>query len=417
MRKLSYTLITFILLLPSLLRAQEMPSWQEGWMDIHHIATGKGENSLFVFPDGTTMLVDLGDETNGRFKCPAYPDASRTPGQWVVRYINHFAAGTPGKGEKVDYLELTHFHSDHMGSPKALREGPRYGLCGITDAGESLRFGKIVDRAYPDYDKVAANKPVTKEYAKFVAYHRDSLGALAERFEIGSRSQFALRHNPKPYKKNFEILNVASNGYLTTGKGSKTWSMFRLEDRSKYDENMLSNAFVVTYGPFRYFNGGDLGGGVASGEDNWWRDFESQVADFVGPVTAMKSNHHAWKEAMNPYLLSVMQPEIVVSFCSHINHPWKTSVQRMADHLYPNPISHYTTTDSGREQVGSELFDAAIKACGHIVIRVYEGGTSYQVFVLDARSTDYKVIYTSPVIDLGRENAKNCPRCTQKQKK
>ena len=151
MRKLSYTLITFILLLPSLLRAQEMPSWQEGWMDIHHIATGKGENSLFVFPDGTTMLVDLGDETNGRFKCPAYPDASRTPGQWVVRYINHFAAGTPGKGEKVDYFELTHFHSDHMGSPKALREGPRYGLCGITDAGESLRFGKIVDRAYPDY--------------------------------------------------------------------------------------------------------------------------------------------------------------------------------------------------------------------------------------------------------------------------
>ena len=79
MRKLSYTLIAMILLLPSLLKAQELPSWQEGWMDIHHIATGNGENSFFVVPDGTTMLVDLGDETNGRLICPAYPDASKSP--------------------------------------------------------------------------------------------------------------------------------------------------------------------------------------------------------------------------------------------------------------------------------------------------------------------------------------------------
>lgn len=99
-----------LLLLPSLTEAQEMPAWQKGWMDIHHIATGKGENCFFVFPDGTTMLVDAGDETNGRFLCPAYPDASRTPGQWVAAYIGHFAAGTPGHGKDVDYFQLTHFH-------------------------------------------------------------------------------------------------------------------------------------------------------------------------------------------------------------------------------------------------------------------------------------------------------------------
>ena len=369
-------------------------------MDIHHIATGKGENSFFVFPDGTTMLVDLGDETNGRFKCPAYPDASLTPAQWVARYIAHFAAQTPGKGEYVDYFELTHFHSDHMGSPKAMRKGENYGLCGVTDVGESIRFGKIVDRAYPDYDEVSANRSVTAEYAKFVNYQIANKGTQAEKFKIGSTKQFALKYNPKPYKASFQILNVASNGYLTTGKGSKTSPMFRLDDRSKYDENMLSNAFVISYGPFRYFNGGDLGGGVANGDDNWWRDFESQVADFVGPVNALKANHHGWKEAVNPYMLSVMQPEVVVAVCSHINHPWKTTVQRLADHLYPKPISFYTTTDSGREQVGAELFDAVVKACGHILIRVYEGGKSYQVFVLDARSTDYEVLYSSPIVNL-----------------
>ena len=91
-------IITLALLSSSFVKAQELPSWQEGWMDIHHIATGKGENSFFVFPDGTTMLVDLGDETNGRFICPAYPDASKSPAQWVAHYIRHFAACTPGKG-------------------------------------------------------------------------------------------------------------------------------------------------------------------------------------------------------------------------------------------------------------------------------------------------------------------------------
>ena len=35
---------------------------------------------------------------------------------------------------------------------------------------------------------------------------------------------------------------------------------------------------------------------------------------------------------------------------------------------------------------------------GHIVVRVYEGGGRFQVFVLDDRSEDYRIIYESPVI-------------------
>lgn len=392
-------LLTLLLLASSLVKAQEMPSWQEGWMDIHHIATGKGENSLFVFPDGTTMLVDLGDETNGRFKCPAYPDASHTPAQWVARYIGHFAAGTPGKGKTVDYLTLSHYDSDHIGSMSAMRSGPRYGLCGITEIGEYMRIGKIVDRSYPDYEGIYTKGSILKEYAGFVAYQRDSCGTSVERFKIGSHKQFCLNYKPTAYRKIFDIRNIASDGYIVTGRGSRTRPMFR-DDISRYDENMLSNVFVITYGPFRYYTGGDLGGGIADPKENWWRDFESQVADVIGPVTAMKADHHGWKDTPNPYMLSVMRPDVIVAFCSHINHPWKDTVQRLADPLYAAPMDLYTTTDSGREQVGEDLFDAVVKACGHIVIRVYEGGKSYQVFVLDAKSTDYKVIYTSDIVVL-----------------
>ena len=399
MRRLTLILFLLFCALPSVFAQKEyLPAWQEGYMDIHHIATGKGENSFLVFPDGTTMLVDCGDETHGRFKCDAYPDSSRTPGQWVAQYIRHFSAGTPCKEGEVDYFELSHFHSDHMGSLNAMRPGEHYGLCGVTDVCESIRFGKMVDRAYPDYSSVTSNKGVVPEYAKCIAWQRDKRGTVVERFVPGSHRQFVLKHNPKAYRKVFDVFNVASCGYLATGKGLKTRPMFR-EDPSKYDENMMSNVFIVSYGRFRYYSGGDLGGGVANGGDNHWRDFESQVADAVGPVTAMKANHHGWKEVMNPYLLCTMKPQVIAAICSHVSHPWKTTVQRIQDLLLPVHPELYLTTDSGRSQVGEELF-AKLPPQGHIVLRVYEGGRSYQVFVLDARSTDYPVLYKTPVREL-----------------
>jgi hypothetical protein len=34
-----------------------------------------------------------------------------------------------------------------------------------------------------------------------------------------------------------------------------------------------------------------------------------------------------------------------------------------------------------------------MKANGHVVVRVYEGGSEFQIFVLNDRSTDYEVIH------------------------
>ena len=43
------------------LEAQQLPDWQEGWMDIHHIATSQGDCILLILPDGTTWVLDAGD--------------------------------------------------------------------------------------------------------------------------------------------------------------------------------------------------------------------------------------------------------------------------------------------------------------------------------------------------------------------
>lgn len=369
-------------------------------MDIHNIATGKGDCTLVVMPDGTTMLIDAGDTSKSRFKCDAYPDDSRTPGQWIARYIKHFT----GSG-KVDYFMLTHFHSDHFGCIQAMRPGPVYGLCGIMDVAEEIRIGKIVDRGYPDYDFPSyewncKGNPSFPDYVKFVRWQCANNGVKGEKFVVGSHKQFALLNNPKPYKKVFDVFNVASASEITAGKGMKTRKLYSEDsDPLKFDENMNSNVILMTYGRFKYYNGGDLGGfnnRYAVKE----RDWESPVADIVGPVTVMKADHHAWQDVLNPYFLWVTRPDAIIAQCSHINHPWKQTVERIMDPQMPGKNALYCTTDSGRSQVGEELFDRSVKGIGHIVVRVYEGGKSYQIFILDNRSTDYHVIDKTPVIDL-----------------
>ena len=62
-------------------QAQEyLPEWQEGYLDIHTIATGRGDAALIVMPDGTTMMIDAGD--NAKAKDTQHPDASKMPGEW-----------------------------------------------------------------------------------------------------------------------------------------------------------------------------------------------------------------------------------------------------------------------------------------------------------------------------------------------
>src|SRR5438552_17039814 len=72
---------------------QPLTLWSPGTFDIHQINTGRGNAALLIFPDGTSMLLDAGDGGNPPPRgTPPKPDASRTPGEWIARYIRHMLA-------------------------------------------------------------------------------------------------------------------------------------------------------------------------------------------------------------------------------------------------------------------------------------------------------------------------------------
>ncbi|MDR1937354.1 MAG: MBL fold metallo-hydrolase, partial [Tannerellaceae bacterium] len=248
--------------------------WKEGDMDIHHIYTGRGESTFIIFPDGTTMLIDAGDfdpSTHEPFDfkhmkmCDLLPDSSKRAGEWIARYIQQV---NPAKNT-VDYLIVSHFHNDHVGdaqNPARRTEGrePDYVLTGIPETGEYIRFAKVVDRGWPDYQyplPIGDLDNSVDNYRAFVDWKIKRDGLQPESFDIGSNEQFVLLKDPQKYRNLFEIRNLAANGRIWTGEGRKTTDYYDLHPDNKtggQNENTKSLGMRITYGPFRYYTAGDL---------------------------------------------------------------------------------------------------------------------------------------------------------------
>ena len=379
-----------------------LPEWKEGYLDIHTIATGRGDAALIVMPDGTTMMIDAGD--NAKPKDTQHPDATKKPGDWQAIYIRHFLSQLPDK-ENLDYAMVTHLHNDHIGTAKDMLPGEHgFGLSGITLVGERIHFNRFVDRAYPEYDfpsrqnVLNADKGFIEEYMKFVNYTA-SQGTDVQKFQVGSNRQFTMVHNPKKFAKDFEIRNLAANGTVWTGKGSKSEKMYS-GDPTLFDENMNSCAIRLRYGKFTYYNGGDLSGGNWPIYKSQERDFETPVAKVCGKVTVMKANHHGYFDTCNAFFMQTLAPQVIIIDARSENHPTAATMTRISDpQVWRGDRDYYITVDRPRQKLGEELW-SKFKPWGHIVIRVYPGGTSYQVFVLDADTTDYRVKYKSDVVNL-----------------
>ena len=367
-------------------------------MDIHTIATGRGDATFLVLPDGTTLMIDAGD--NGKKKDKQHPDTTKRAGEWQAIYMKKVMEDLPGNG-KVDYAMITHFHDDHMGSVSEMLPGKNgYGLSGITLVGELVGYNKLLDRNYPDYDfpnkKLNnTNKKFMPEYFKFVEYQVKN-GMKMEQFKAGALNQIYLLNNPKKYKKNFEIRNLAANAQVWTGEGENARKQYK-GDPTLFDENVNSCALRITYGDFRYYNGGDLSGGNWKSYKSSERDMETPVAKVCGEVNVMKANHHGYYDTCNGYFMNVLSPEVVIIDARSDNHPVPSTFTRMTDPMVlPCQPEFYITVDQPRKKLGEELW-GKFKPWGHIVVRVYEGGEEYQVFVLDADKTDYPVIYKSEI--------------------
>lgn len=312
-------LTTIVAIFATPLRAEdavnkEIEPWKPGMLDIHQISTGRGNAGLYIFPDGTTLLVDAGEiERKTVNHTPDRPDGSRPAGEWIVRYIRHALRHDPKP--RLDYVLLTHFHGDHMGettTTQPMSHSGAYRLTGITWVGDQLHIGKLLDRGWPDYNyPMPLESPTIKNYRAFVKWQADHNGVKPERFAPGRNDQVVLCREPEKYPQ-FEFRNVGASGEIWTGKGTTTERRFpsfaNIPRKQLPDENVFSSSFRLRYGGFRFFNGGDQPG-LRPNKPNWY-DIETPVAKVVGPVDAAILDHHGYVDTMNDLLVSTLRARI-----------------------------------------------------------------------------------------------------------
>lgn len=382
-----------------------IPAWKEGYLDIHFINTGTGESTFIIMPDGTQMLVDMAGAVLTPEEDPMWikplPDDSRRPGEWINRYIARCMKWTGN--EKLDYVSITHWHGDHMGNcPERLPKSTKgnWKAMSVTDVLDGNKVGKLVDRAYPDYQyprDVRENIPMVN-YLKCARWHVATGTMKMERFVPGSDRQFSMLYDAEAYPL-FKIQNISVNGQVWTGKGLETVSAF--PDQATFSgagkpkdpspaENNLSSVFKISYGKFDYYGGGDSSHNGADYFD--WKDVETPIADVVGCVEVMKANHHGSKDANNEYIVRTLSPQTVI-----IN-VWRNVQPTGGIRKYLGPEVNGGKTDLFMTNLLPETEDSfgedmarVLSKQGHIVVRVSPGGDSYSIIVLRDSDESMKV--------------------------
>src|SRR5205814_3400001 len=103
-------------------------------LEIYAIDVEGGQATLFVSPSGESMLVDTGW------------------GGFNKRDADRIAAAAKSAGvKKIDYLVVTHFHSDHVGGVPQLAE--KLPILNFVDHGSSVEDSKPAQVLFNEYTR------------------------------------------------------------------------------------------------------------------------------------------------------------------------------------------------------------------------------------------------------------------------
>ena len=360
------------------------PGWKPGEMDIHFIHTGTSENTFFIFPDGTTMLLDCGHVKKRRpgyaEALPPMPSGRRRAGEWVRRYIERLIPQ-----REIDYLMVSHWHSDHF--------------AGIPDVAESFRFLNYYDHQYPNVGKYRRDVD-DADFDVFQKWLEPAVkaGMKREPFKVGAKDQIRLQHDPTGYyRRVFEIRNLAANGVMWDGKKNLidvAGEHVKQTGQKHINENPLSAAIRIRYGDFTYFTGGDLEGDFV-GADGMKFSYEERVGEVVGPVCVCKTNHHAFFPSMRDAFVKSVRPQLFLSSAWSPNQQNVVTLTRMMsreNYEGERFVAYGAIPDFRMRQFEKLGLTRYLTPPGHAVVKVVPGGFAFKLYTLSAEDESMRIV-------------------------
>lgn len=257
----------------------------------------------------------------------------------------------------------------------------------------------LVDRGWPDYSyplDMTGSKSM-QCYHKCVKYHMQN-GMQVERFKTGYDDQFVMKYDAQAYP-DFKIMNIAANCAVWTGNGHETYSavpehsLLSGKGASKDmcpSENAVSTVFKLSYGDFDYYGGGDV---THNGRKYYaWKDIETPIANVVGEVEVMKSDHHGSSDSNHDYFVRTLSPQAVILTVWRNVQPKGGLQKYLNDNVNGGMTDLFSTSlDMGlEEKLGSGAARILSKE-GHLVVRVNPGGESYYIYSLSDKDESMNI--------------------------
>lgn len=236
----------------------------QGLLKVFFVDVEGGQATLFVTPEGKSLLIDTGWPGNGS------------------RDANRIAAAAQRAGvQKLDYVLLTHYHEDHTGGVPQLVAKLPVGTFLDHGPNRELDHG-ITEKDYAEYGKVLAS-----------THARHVVMRPGQTLAIGGLTLKVISADGQLLAQSLPGAGAANPGCAA--------SQARAADQT---ENARSLGVALTYGKLRLLDLGDL---------TWDKEMQLECPkDKLGHQDVLIVSHHGWNQSSSPALVWGVHPRVAI---------------------------------------------------------------------------------------------------------